>query len=1323
MSSPSACLAACEAVVPLAQAALETKALPAEVRGQLLLKIGDTAGVLLTAVHGRGHATLWQAPRAIAPGQSPMADATPDTGVPSQPPQADATIRFDSVDSFRRALTDEKAIPGLLVRRKLRIEGDLSALQKLNPNGGGGFGMMSSCASASSPEAELFRSFARELDKVLAEAVAESEGAQLLSRCPSVSTVWSAAPWVPDEAASTCMSCSKAFSFIRRRHHCRGCGRLLCNACAPRTFRMPLPQDMPRRTASCPMLQGQIAPTKRICHDCRTRAFGTPSFSSFGTSTASASFMLDGSLLRSAQSVPSQPELVRSESPQEMQKTAGDQNNLQELRDQIRELRDAEALRTEQRIRHEIQSIWFQTQVAFFCLGSLLVLLSSRVAMAWAMLVLTLRYVLPARSLLSRMLRVWWAAFVIFVRVKLTRWRLRGLGLTDGKEYDAEWTCTHQVLGRFLYEQIVQLQGFWIKLGQQLSVNVMLPEPYRKELSKLQDTLPSMPVHEVLATMKEELGHTRASTIFVDPDAPPLGTASIAQVHKAVWQPVKDGPPREIVIKVQHRGVERMFRQDLFNSTLLSHLLVRIDPQGVPDLRPVIKSLKEVTLNELDFRLEAANQTKAAQAVSEAGVQVIIPQVVPELVARRAMAMDYVDGEPLTKAADKLSQADRDQLVVSLVDHFGVQFAVDGHFHADPHPGNLLVERGTNKLVVLDWGMCVTLSAKVTRGFAELFFAAATSNVWAYVKAMESVGLQFKDGDVFEPLMFVNLMRFILRDSKPILAAKDDMDNFVKIQDDMYWKGPKRWQKSPVDVLTGDMLYFAKALELVFSVSSQLGAHHPILLSLFRRSYETLKRNSLTCRLEHATSIPWRPSELLPSLLESQLTSQAACGKLQQQLLKILADAYKSGCLLGAQLCVLELPEGGARPRLLVDLSVGVRSWLQPDPISASTLFNLLDISKLPLAIAMLRLVEAGKLSLSRAIPGLASTAEGTGQITLHHILSHKAGLWQPLPSSMAELRQLLDFEAMMTAVLSMPAAEAPGIAQRYHHTSFGYLCAAACRHLANQELHETWHPVAEAAGVASMALEGGAPCTKKHSLLMHLRPEKKTSGAQTDAQDVAHVQGEASSAGDNEIASLMVNFSNMLELASGSNARKGQPAEGNPFERVARELCGRDHLLHPSLFAGDEEAVSSAVLPGLQAFGSARSVACLLASTSRERVRGGILSGGMLEKMLQSQNPAKSASKAGCSGVDELADVVGHVLNLEHFQDFGLGVQLVDPQTWGGKKSEKPAWGHLSQIGSVALVLPGEKPLAVSLLLNMAPRGDKGHQLAWSVLRALQAA
>lgn len=1009
-----------------------------------------------------------------------------------------------------------------------------------------------------------------------------------------------------------------------------------------------------------------------------------------------------------AQSSASQTQSVLGEVTQDTQKTAADQNHLQELRAQILELREAEALRTEQRVRREVQNIWFQTQVSFLCIGSLLVFWSSRVALAWAMLMLMLRYVLPVRSLLSRMLRVWWAALVIFIRVKLTRWRLQGLGLKDGKEYDAEWTCTHQVLGRFLYEQIVKLQGFWIKLGQQLSVNVMLPEPYRKELSRLQDTLPSMPVYEVVKTMTEEFGHAMASTIFVDPDAPPLGTASIAQVHKAIWQPVKEGPSREIVVKVQHTGIDRMFRQDLFNAAVLSHLLVRIDPAGVPDLRPVIKSLNEVTLNELDFRLEAANQTRAAKAVSEAGVQVLVPQVVPQLVARRAMAMDYVDGEPLARVADTLSQADKDQIVTNLVDHFAVQFTVDGHFHADPHPGNLLVERRTKKLVVLDWGMCVTLSEKVTRGFAELFVATATSNLWAFVKALESLGLTLKDGDVFEPLMFLNVSRFILRDSKPIFAAKDEMEKFIKIQDDMYWKGPKRWQKSPVEVFTGEMLYFGKALELIFSVSSQLGAHHPILQSLFRRSYVSLRK------LGHLASIPGRPSELLPSLLESQLTSQAAeLGKMQQRLLKILADAYKGGDLLGAQLCVIELPDGGARPRLVADLAVGVRSWLQPEIVSGSTLFNLLDISKLPLAIAMLRLVDTGKLSLSHAIPGLTSNTDGNEPITLHHVLSHTAGLWQPLPRNTAELRQVLDFEEMMAAVLQMPAAEPPGVVQRYHYTSFGYLCATACRHLANQELHETWRPVARAAGAASTELEGGAPSTKTPPLLMHLPAEEK--------QDVAHVQGEASSAGDDEIASLMVHFSNQLELASESSTCKGGAVEATPFERVARELCGRDHLLHPSLFAGDEEAVSSSVLPGLQAFGSARSVAGLLAATARAKERGGILSGDMIQKMLQSQKPA-DASKTGRGGVDELADVVGHVLNLEHFQDFGLGVQLVDPQTWGGEKSEMPAWGHLSQIGSVALVLPGEKPLAVSLLLNMAPHGDKGHQLAWSVMRALQA-
>ncbi|CAE8694366.1 unnamed protein product [Polarella glacialis] len=653
------------------------------------------------------------------------------------------------------------------------------------------------------------------------------------------------------------------------------------------------------------------------------------------------------------------------------------------------------------------------------------------------------------------MLRVFWAAGMVYVKVKLLRWRLWSASL-EGKDAVAEWNSLHEVLGCFFYLQTVELRGFWIKLGQQLSVNIMLPPQYVKELSKLQDKIPSMPLSTVLAIVKAEFGEA-AARIIIDPDLPPLGTASIAQVHKATWQPVPGGPTRGIVVKVQHQGVDSMFRQDLRAAAILARILAWFDPEGVPDLRPLIKTLRKVALDELDFRLEATAQMRAADAVKESGADVMVPRVVPALVRRRALGMDYVDGEQLVTAGKRLPQADLDRLIAALVDHFGVQFAVDGHFHADPHPGNLLVERSTGQLVVLDWGMCVTLPDGAAQAYAQLFVACATSNIWLLIQALESIGVSFKEGDSFEPLVILHALRFVLRDSKPVGIAVGELKSMIHAGDDLGKTGPDRYKKSPMDIISGEMLYFGKSLELLFMVSSQLGVTHPILQTLFRRSYVKLLRGSCA-PCAPGSALCRNPHDLLPSLPDVP----AARGAVEQELLGLLREHYKQGHILGAQLCVLELPSSSATsrgrhhqasPQLLADLAVGVKSWLEPEPVTTATTFNLLDLSKLPLALALLKLVDAGRLRLSDALPGLLP---GQPSVTVQHVLSHTAGLWKPLPPGVANLKQLLDFETMLAAVLASPVAEPPGYAQRYHHTSFGYLCAAACRSLAGSRLSKT---------------------------------------------------------------------------------------------------------------------------------------------------------------------------------------------------------------------------------------------------------------------------
>jgi len=198
----------------------------------------------------------------------------------------------------------------------------------------------------------------------------------------------------------------------------------------------------------------------------------------------------------------------------------------------------------------------------------------------------------------------------------------------------------------------------------------------------------------------------------------------------------------------------------------------------------------------------------------------------------------------------------------------------------------------------------------------------------------------------------------------------------------------------------------------------------------------------------------------------------------------------------------------------------------------------------------------------------------------------------------------------------------------------------------------------------------------------------------------------------------MMARFGSLAEAPNSSG--EGRAAEDVVFQ-TSQELWGREHLLDLSMFSGSTGAnVSGAQLPGLQAFGTARALAEVLRSVSI----GTLLSPRVVEDMLKTQRPI--GDDGSCS--EELAAAMGHVLKLDGFNEWGLGVQLVPTDLYeavdahGEPGRPKTAWGHLSQAGSCALVLPGQRPRVVVLLLNMRS-SVPGHTVLREVIQRVRVA
>jgi predicted unusual protein kinase regulating ubiquinone biosynthesis (AarF/ABC1/UbiB family) len=269
-----------------------------------------------------------------------------------------------------------------------------------------------------------------------------------------------------------------------------------------------------------------------------------------------------------------------------------------------------------------------------------------------------------------------------------------------------------------LPRDLERLGPAYVKLGQFLSTRSdLLPPRYMDALARLQDNLNPFPYDQVEKILHRELGkHVREA--FLDFDRVPIAAASLAQVHRAR---LPDG--REVAVKVQRPHIHERIIRDLDAFEDVAEFLDRHTPAGRRYmLRATLDEFRKAVLRELDFRQEAGNLAVFRENLKEFSL-IVIPRPVGTCTTSRILTMDYIEGEKIIGLTpSRRVEINGSRLAEELFRAYLHQILLDGFYHADPHPGNVILTR-ENRIGLLDLGMVARLSEDIQRRLLRLLLA------------------------------------------------------------------------------------------------------------------------------------------------------------------------------------------------------------------------------------------------------------------------------------------------------------------------------------------------------------------------------------------------------------------------------------------------------------------------------------------------------------------------------------------------------------------------------------------------------------------------
>ena len=287
-----------------------------------------------------------------------------------------------------------------------------------------------------------------------------------------------------------------------------------------------------------------------------------------------------------------------------------------------------------------------------------------------------------------------------------------------------------------LRDRLAALGPTFIKLAQLLSARAdIIPEPYLSEVGKLQDQVPPDPADRIREVIERELGAPTTELFDGFSDAP-VAAASLGQVHRARV----DG--EEVVVKVLRPGVEAAVALDLdISFRLLFWLNILFPNHHVRALTAVVREFSVRVRQEMDFRQEADNIAHFRR-VFGGDRRVRAPKVHDRFTRRRVLVMELVQGTKIDALHDLFSSGRLSfrRIMESLTSVYLRMMMVDGFMHADPHPGNLLVQ-DDGTLILLDWGAALEVPRWTRESILGLALALGREDIDGVINEMYRLGM------------------------------------------------------------------------------------------------------------------------------------------------------------------------------------------------------------------------------------------------------------------------------------------------------------------------------------------------------------------------------------------------------------------------------------------------------------------------------------------------------------------------------------------------------------------------------------------------------